>query len=193
MTGTKQTKQFRTLDARPDPGSMIKPGELIDVVEISPLTLTDRRVYNALLENAWDTIEKPLTHAIPKRELRGTRDANDRLGESIERLMGSIARLEIEREGKRYIRRVQLLGATDEGKEDDGILYYRFPAELRAIIRQSQVFARLQKDVILALLQKISRPQDVGHGGCLEVLQGGGFSRFCNSALRRSPRNRNNP
>lgn len=135
---------------------MIKPGELIDVVEISPLTLTDRRIYNALIENAWDTIDQPVTHSIPKRDLRGTRDANDRVGESIERLMGSIARLEIERDGKRYIRRVQLLGATDEGKEDDGILYYRFPGELREIIRQSQVFARLQKDVIFALSSKYS-------------------------------------
>lgn len=135
---------------------MIKPGELIDVVEISPLTLTDRRVYNALIENAWETIDQPVTHAIAKRDLRGTRDANDRLGESVERLMASIARLEIERDGKLYIRRVQLLGATDEAKEDDGLLYYRFPSELRAIIRKSNVFARLQKDVIFALSSKYS-------------------------------------
>lgn len=135
---------------------MIKPGELIDVVEISPLTLTDRRIYNALIENAWDTIDQPVTHSIPKRELRGSRDANDRVGESIERLMASIARLEIERDGKLYIRRVQLLGATDEGKDEDGILHYSFPTELRTIIRKSQVFARLQKDVIFALSSKYS-------------------------------------
>jgi hypothetical protein len=157
VTLAKQTpKPFKTLAARPDHGSMIKPGELIDVVEISPLTLTDRRVYNMLLENAWDEIERPVDHSIPKKDLRGTRDANDRLGESIERLMSAIARLEVERDGKLYIRRVQLLGATDEGKEDDGLLYYRFPSELRAIIRKSNVFARLQKDVIFALSSKYS-------------------------------------
>ena len=157
MAFTKKPQApIKTLDARPSPDTMVKPGELIDVVEITPLTLTDRRVYNALIENAWDRIEQPVTHSIPKRQLRGTRDANDRLGESVERLMASIARLEIERDGRRYIRRVQLLGTTDEGRGDDGTLYYRFPGELRAIIRQSNVFARLQKDVIFALTSKYS-------------------------------------
>lgn len=133
---------------------MIKPAELIDVIEISPLTLTDRRIYNTLIANAWDTIDQPVSHSIAKRDLRGTRDANDRVGESIERLMASIARLQIERDGKRYIRRVQLLGATDEGRDDDSLLYYRFPPELREIIRESSVFARLRKDVIFALSSK---------------------------------------
>lgn len=133
---------------------MLKPGELIDVVEMSPLTLADRRIYNTLIANAWDQIERAMTHIIAKKDLRGSRDANDRVGESVERLMAAIARLEIERDGKRYIRRVQLLGATDEGREDDGLLYYRFPAELRAIIRKSSIFARLRTDVIFALSSK---------------------------------------
>lgn len=135
---------------------MIKPGELIDVVEISPLTLTDRRIYNLLIANAWDRIEQPVAHSIAKKDLRGTRDANDRLGDSIERLMTTIARLEIERDGKRYTRRIQLLSSTDEGSEREGLLFYRFPAELRAIIRTSSIFARLHKDVILALSSKYS-------------------------------------
>jgi hypothetical protein len=147
-------KPFKTLDARPSSETMIKPGELIDIVEVSPLTLADRRIYNVLIAAAWDRIEKPCTHAIAKKELRGTRDANDRVGESVERLMAAIARLEIERDGKRYIRRVQLLGATDEGQSEDGVLYYCFPSELRAIICNSQVFARLRRDVIFALSSK---------------------------------------
>jgi hypothetical protein len=151
-----KARPFKTLDARPDHASMIKPGELIDVVEISPLTLTDRRVYNLLIANAWEQIEQPVAHAIAKKDLRGSRDANDRLGDTIQRLMTTIARLEIERDGKRYVRRVQLLGSTDEGEERDGLLYYRFPAELRAIIRKSSIFARLHKDVILALSSKYS-------------------------------------
>jgi replication initiator protein len=151
---TTRPKPFKTLDARPSSETMIKPGELIDIVEMSPLTLSDRRIYNLLIASAWDRIERPVTHSIAKRELRGTRDANDRVGESVERLMSAIARLEIEKEGKRYIRRVQLLGATDEGRDEDGVLYYCFPAELRAIIRDSQVFARLRRDVIFALSSK---------------------------------------
>jgi plasmid replication initiation protein len=70
--------------------------------------------------------------------------------------MAAIARLEIEISGKRYIRRVQLLGSTDEGLEEASLLYYRFPLELRAIVRQSQVFARLKKDIMFALSSKYS-------------------------------------
>jgi Initiator Rep protein, WH2/Initiator Replication protein, WH1 len=151
-----QAKPFKTLDAQPTATLMIKPGELIDVVEVSPLTLTDRRIYNLLIANAWEQIERAVTHVIAKKDLRGSREANDRVGENVERLMAAIARLEIERDGKRYIRRVQLLGATDEGREDDALLYYRFPAELRAIIRKSSIFARLRKDVIFHLSSKYS-------------------------------------
>jgi replication initiator protein len=145
---------FKTLDARPDSVSMVKPGEMIDVIEMSPLTLTDRRIYNMLIENAWERIDQAVTHTIELRAIRGTRDANDRVGESIERLMASIARLEIEANGRRYIRRVQLLGETDEDRQAEGLLYYSFPPGLRSIIRRSRIFARLRKDVIFALSSK---------------------------------------
>lgn len=148
------TKPFRTIDVRPDSASMVKPGELIDVIEMTPLTLTDRRVFNMLIENAWDAIDRAVVHSIPKTALRGTHESNDRVGESVERLMASIARLEIQIEGRRYIRRVQLLGPTDEGVDGDGLLRYRFPLELRAIVRKSRIFARLKKDIIFALSSK---------------------------------------
>src|SRR5512147_2578466 len=148
-------KPFTTIDARPDSISMVKPGEMIDVIEMSPLTLTDRRIYNLLIENAWEAIDQPVTHTIELRALRGSRDANDRVGDSIERLMASIARLEIEINGRRFIRRVQLLGDTDQDKQEEGgLLHYRFPPALRAIIRKSRIFARLKKDIIFALSSK---------------------------------------
>ena len=81
------SKSFTTIDARPDSTSMVKPGEMIDVIEMSPLTLTDRRIYNLLIENAWEAIDQPVTHTIELRAIRSTRDANDRVGESVERLM----------------------------------------------------------------------------------------------------------
>ncbi len=58
-------KSYRTIDARPNAESLVKPGELVDLVEVTPLTLTDRRIYNQLLENAWDVIERPDGMAIP--------------------------------------------------------------------------------------------------------------------------------
>ena len=84
-----QKKSLRTVDVRPDDFSLIKPGELIDVVEMSPLTLHDRRVYNLLLLNAWENLGEPVEHSIHKRELRGSHDVNDRVGESIDPKSGS--------------------------------------------------------------------------------------------------------
>ena len=41
-------------------GEIVKPGELVDIVELSPLTLADRRIYNLLIANAWDRIGEPV-------------------------------------------------------------------------------------------------------------------------------------
>jgi hypothetical protein len=84
----------RRLEAKPTESSLIKPGELVDVVEMTPLTLNDRRIYNQLLAHAWDRIQEPGEHVIAKRELRGSHNAtNDRAGDSIERLMAAITAL----------------------------------------------------------------------------------------------------
>ncbi|MBV9826043.1 MAG: replication initiation protein [Alphaproteobacteria bacterium] len=148
-------KKLRTIEVEPDEISLIKPGELIDIVELSPLTLQDRRIYNLLILNAWGSIGEPKEHRIHKRDLRGTHNVNDRVGESIMRLMGAIAQVSIEREdGKSYTRRVQLLSSTDEAIDNDGLLYYSFTAGLRAIIKQSSQFARLQKDVMYSFSSK---------------------------------------
>ncbi len=49
------------------PGEMVKPGELIDIREISPLTLSDQRFYNLLIANAWDRITEPVEHVSTAR------------------------------------------------------------------------------------------------------------------------------
>jgi replication initiator protein len=133
---------------------MLKPGELIDVVEMSPLTLVDRRTYNLLIANAWERIDQPVRHVIAKSELRGLHESNDRIGESVERLMAAFARVYVEIDGKPGVERTQLLGPTAEARAPDGLLYYRFPDEMRAIIRNSSIFARLRRDVIFALKSK---------------------------------------
>ena len=148
------TKPYRTITARPNADSLVKPGELVDLVEVTPLTLADRRIYNQLLENAWDAIEKPVTHVIAKADLRGSHNSNDRVGESIERLMGSIVKIRVQRDGEDAIERVQLLGGNIESTRRDGLLEYEIPARLRRIIKDSTVFARLQREVMFALSSK---------------------------------------
>ncbi len=49
---------------------------------------------------------------------------------------------------------MQLLGGNLESGRSDGLLEYEIPARLRKIIRNSQVFARLQREVMFALSSK---------------------------------------
>ncbi|MFK7752560.1 MAG: replication initiation protein [Sedimentitalea sp.] len=147
-------KAYRTVDARPNAQTLVKPGELVDLVEVTPLTLADRRIYNQLLENAWDAIEKPVTHVIAKADLRGSHNSNDRVGSSIERLMASIVKVQVMRDGEPAIERVQLLGGNVETERRDGLLEYEIPHRLRRIIKDSTVFARLQREVMFALSSK---------------------------------------
>ncbi|MEM7007455.1 MAG: replication initiation protein [Pseudomonadota bacterium] len=147
-------KKTRTVDVRPTSDSLVKPGELIDVVEVTPLTLNDRRIYNLLLENAWDAIDKNVEHIIAKSDLRGSHNSNDRVGESVERLMAAIVRVKTTRDGEAHVERVQLLGGNVETLRRDGLLHYEIPARLRRIISNSTVFARLKREVMFALSSK---------------------------------------
>lgn len=146
--------RIKTVEARPNADSLIKPGELVDLIEVTPLTLNDRRIYNQLLENAWEAIDKPVTHVISKATLRGSHNSNDRVGESLERLMSAIVKVAVIWDGDPAIERVQLLGGNLESGRTDGLLEYEIPARLRKIIRNSQVFARLQREVMFALSSK---------------------------------------
>ncbi len=150
----KPTTRYRTMDARPSRDSLVKPGELVDLIEVTPLTLTDRRIYNQLLENAWEAIDKPVLHVIAKADLRGSHNSNDRIGESIERLMSAIVKVEAVWDGKPAVERVQLLGGNLEMSRADGLFEYEIPPRLRKIISNSTVFARLQREVMFALSSK---------------------------------------
>lgn len=149
-----QNKVYRTTQVRPNAESLIKPGELVDLVEVTPLTLNDRRIYNQLLENAWDAIDKPVSHVIAKSDLRGSHNSNDRVGDSVERLMSAVVRVAVMWDGEPAVERVQLLGGNIETNRRDGLLEYEIPARLRKIIRNSTVFARLQREVMFALSSK---------------------------------------
>src|SRR3954466_9485786 len=146
------------LDPNDTTGSMIKPGELVDVVEMTPLTLVDRRTYNLLLAFAWDRIDEDVEHAIPKAVLRGAHKGNERLSDTIRRLMDAKIEVRIVRDGKRYLRCIHQLGTVDrpEDEDEDGNVYYRFPLELREIMQQSDIFARLQTEVMFCFTSKYS-------------------------------------
>lgn len=151
-----------TLDQKPSghpliaeaSGSLIKPGELVDLVEVTPLNLTDWRVYNQLIANAWEKIGEPVIHKIPKGLLRGKHTGTERIEETIERLVGAIATIRVVQDGKPAKLRVQLLGANVKQEQPDGFFHYTFPATLLDIIKSSKVFARLKSHVMYALRSK---------------------------------------
>lgn len=142
----------------PDDGraTIIKPGELIDVREMSPLRLYDRRCFNLLVANAWDKIEEDIDHCIPKSVLRGSHDSNDRIRDMTHRLMSTIVEMDVIRNGKKFIRSTQLLGPTDreEGDDETGVLYYSFPKALRTIIKNSTTYGRLRTEVMFCFSSK---------------------------------------
>src|SRR5688572_21395587 len=105
---------IRTIDVKSTADSMIKPGELVDVVEVTPLTLTDRKIYNLLIDNAKQDLWKPVEHSIRKEKLRQSRRGDERIDDSIMRIMGAIAHIKTERNGEPATIRVQLLGRNIE-------------------------------------------------------------------------------
>ena len=151
-----KSKPFRTVDVVTDDLTMVKPSELIECTEMAPLTLADRRTFNLLLLNAWDCIDEDKEHVIAKKDLRGTHHTTERVRESILRLMAVVCSAKVERNGKVFERHFHIIeDADDENDEGDiGLLYYRFPAKLRTIIKKSTQFARLKKEIVFALSSK---------------------------------------
>src|SRR3546814_10451669 len=114
-------------------GEIVKPGELVDIVGLSPLTLADRRIYNLLIANAWERISEPVIHLIAKTALKGTHQGNERIERPLLRLKCTIAIVTIRKGGKSYKRRVQLLGSSDESLDSSE----EHTSELQPLMRHS--------------------------------------------------------
>ncbi len=138
--------------------SIIKPEELIDIVEMSPLTLNDRRIFNMLLGYAWNTITTEYTHRISRYDLVKYVDSkNQDVSGCLRRLMAAIVQIKIpsNRNGKEAIRQIALLG-SNEIETNGSEVSYRFPPELIKIIENTAVFARIHTDVMFQLSSKYS-------------------------------------
>jgi hypothetical protein len=153
--------------------TIVKPGELIDVREMKPLTLYDRRSFNLLVANAWDEIGEDKDHVIPKAVLRAAHKGNERLRDTVHRLMSTIVEMDVIRNGKKFIRSTHLLGDTDreDGDDESGVLYYSFTKSMRTIIKNSTTYGRLRTEVMfcftsryaLALYELIQKRGNLKH------------------------------
>ncbi len=139
-----------TLGAYQRRGEVIKPAELIEIRGGEKITLAARRIYNQLLANAFGPgmASEGQEYRIPFSDLRGNHTSNDRVAEAILSLMQTVVRV---RMSDGSTRNVQLLGPTDIEKFGPGIstmLTYELHPKLLPILRDSQIFARLEMQIL---------------------------------------------
>jgi len=140
----------KTLDAFQREGEVIKPAELIEIRGGEKISLAARRIYNQLLSNAFgpDMAAEGKEYRIPFADLRGNHTSNDRVTEAILSLMQTVVRV---RMSDGSMRNVHLLGPTDVEKFGPGIatmLTYELHPKLLPILRDSQIFARLEMQIL---------------------------------------------
>lgn len=151
----KATGQF--LDPN-NMGKIIKPRELVDIVELTPLSRSETILYNQLLGHAWNTIREGGVHKILKASLRGSHAGNDRLDDAFDTLMGAWAKIRARDPdtGEMATFRVHLLGTNKTEDRKDGYFYYTFPPDLLVIIAQSNAWATLKSHIMYTLRSKYS-------------------------------------
>ena len=139
-------------------GRIIKPRELVDSIEVTPLSRSEMILYNQLLANAWNDIRERPVHKILKAALRGSHDSNDRLEEAFDTLMTAYAKVRARdpKTGKMATYRLNLLGTNKEEDARDGYFHYTFPPDLLAIIGESTTWAAIKSNIMYALRSKYS-------------------------------------
>jgi len=148
-------RQTRTLHQRQTEAHIVKPAELIDIREISDsLTLSDRRIYNLLIADAWDNINQPVLHPIRLHDLRGTDKDNTRPRDSLRRLMKVVIAFDVVEDGIKREVLSQLLGPCKLDYNPQGLVYYTFPEPIRAAVESSTMFARLRRDLLCQFRSK---------------------------------------
>lgn len=145
-----------TLKAKITDYSLVKPGELIDIVELTPLRLHDKRLFNEMLANAWSEIGEGKEHRIHKNDIRAIDKNLERLEESVDRLMGTIIKTIVEDDGEKYKRTFTFLSRIDNAIRDDGWIKYKFSDDAESMMLNSNVFARIQREVMFALSSRYS-------------------------------------
>ncbi|PYG24701.1 replication initiation protein [Pelagimonas varians] len=159
---------MKSIEATTDQGQMVKPRELIEIRGAGPLTLSERRAFNILLDHAWgkDLLQPQHTFTIPTNNLKQDGQTNQRLKRSLRHLQQTLV-IVIKPNGDEVTS--QLLGSTRV--KPNGDLTYSFPAELSDLLKDSSVFAKLDLEVMksfsskyaFALYEEISRRINLSH------------------------------
>ena len=150
-------KPLRTRDVPRREGEVIKPGEIVAVEGVESWTLAERRIWNLLLVNAWsDRLEDPAAvFEIPLSELRGLHKGNDQLRANLRKLQTALVSAQLPSGG---LRTVQMLGGHDLEAPDreTGVLRYEFSKMLVPLLRDSEIYTRMEVKVLSAFTSKYS-------------------------------------
>ena len=146
--GDRKDLPTLTLRVRGDPldqdcrGSIVKPGELVHAVEITPLKRSELMLYNQLLAHAWNEIEPGRVYSVTKSRLRGSHESNDRLHEAFDRLMSAFAKVRYRdpTTGVSKTVRISLLGPNVEEDGRDGEFHYTFDPVLLEVLQASRTW-----------------------------------------------------
>ncbi len=136
----------------------IKPTELVDAIEITPLNRSEMILYNQLIANAWNAIEPGRVYTVAKTRLRGSHDSNDRLHEAFDRLMSAFAKVKVRDPKTGLIKtvRINLLGPNAEEEGEEGLFHYTLHPSLMEVLKSSRSWARLRSEMQYLLRSKYS-------------------------------------
>lgn len=141
-----------------DRAVFIKPTELVDAIEITPLNRSELILYNQLIANAWNAIEPGKVYTVSKSRLRGSHESNDRLHDSFDRLMAAFAKVKVRdpRSGLIKTVRINLLGPNAEEEGEEGLFHYTLHPSLMDVLKSSRSWARLRSEMQYLLRSKYS-------------------------------------
>ena len=141
-----------------DSATFIKPTELVDAVEITPLNRSELILYNQLIAHAWNSIAPGKVYSVAKSRLRGSHESNDRLHEAFDRLMSGFAKVKVRdpKTGLTKTVRINLLGPNAEEEGMDGFFHYTLHPSLLEVLRSSRSWARLRSEIQYLLRSKYS-------------------------------------
>ncbi len=149
------------LDLTTDP-SFPKAIGLVEMTGAMDLTLADRRLYNALLANAYETIHLEQEHTIRLSDLRQLSASegatphkhNARIKDSLKRLKGQVVEFNALGSDKSdWTHITSLLGDMRFSKAAD-VLFYEFPKALRPLLADPSLYARIRLGIVYRFQSK---------------------------------------
>lgn len=147
----------RTIQQRANNDGFPKPLELIEVRAGQELTLQSRRVFNALVENAWDEIDQPINHRILVKTLRGRHKGKERVEDSLSQLMRVQVKITGMLDGRLAEKRLPLIASTNkhiDESRDDAFVEYEFHQDVRRMIKNSGSWGRIKSHICYAFSSK---------------------------------------